>query len=197
MLEEYINTLDIIFKKYAEEQDEISLAYNKVTSVWKDKISLITGQALDDTGRCILIMHEAFSRILTIINRRYSQMTERYAERSWDANVNVPEFKVKLNLEENVNMDVINGTTVEGIKSFERALEEYIESTQKNLSSIQRAHNNVATGWKDDQYSRMTDKINEFSATINTQVNVLNTLQSWIVQRRISFEEALENVITD
>ena len=96
-----------------------------------------------------------------------------------------------------MDTDTINGTTVEGIKSFERALDTYIENTVENVSKIRSAHDNVHTGWRDEQYDRTNDKINDFIGTMNKQLNALKALQGWISERRRQFEVALNITVND
>ena len=92
-------------------------------------------------------------------------------------------------------MDTINGTTVEGIKSFERAFAEYIENTKKNVMAIRNAHERVHDGWRDEQYDRTTVLIEEFLSSMGRQLNTLEVLQGWIETRRKEFEKALEESV--
>lgn len=96
-----------------------------------------------------------------------------------------------------MDTDTINGTTVEGIKSFERALDIYINDTVSNVKSIRNAHDAVRRGWEDDQYKCVDDKINDFVSTMNKQLNALQQLQEWIAVRRKQFEEALDITVKD
>ena len=190
-LEEYINTLNSVFQKCCQTQDDISASYNSVTLLWRDKISALTGQGLNEVGKTVMNMHDALSRVLHTLNTRYEHLSQGYAERSWNAQFTPCEFQVKLKLEGNMDTDTINGTTVEGIKSFERALDTYIENTVENVSKIRSAHDIVHEGWRDEQYDRTNDKINDFIGTMNKQLNALKALQGWIAERRKQFEEAL------
>lgn len=197
ILEDYINTLNGVFQKCCQTQDDISASYNSVTLLWSDKISTLTGQGLNEVGKTVMNMHDTLSRVLQILNTRYEHMSQGYAERSWNASFTPCEFQVKIKLEGNMDTDTINGTTVEGIKSFERALDTYIESTVENVSKIRSAHDNVHNGWRDEQYDRTNDKINDFIGTMNKQLNALKALQGWISERRRQFEEALNITVND
>lgn len=197
VLEEYINTLNGVFQKCCQTQDDISASYNSVTLLWSDKISTLTGQGLNEVGKTVMNMHDALSRVLQILNTRYEHLSQGYAERSWNASFTSCEFQVKIKLEGNMDTDTINGTTVEGIKSFERALDTYIENTVENVSKIRSAHDTVHDGWRDEQYDRTNDKINDFIGTMNKQLNALKTLQGWIAERRKQFEEALDITVND
>ena len=197
VLEEYINTLNGVFQKCCQTQDDISASYNSVTLLWCDKISTLTGQGLNEVGKTVMNMHDALSHVLHTLNARYEHLSQGYAERSWNASFSPCEFQVKIKLEGNMDTDTINGTTVEGIKSFERALDTYIENTVENVSKIRNAHDAVHDGWRDEQYDRTNDKINDFVGTMNKQLNALKALQGWIAERRKQFEEAQNITIND
>ncbi len=197
VLEEYINTLNSIFKKCCQAQDDISLSYNSVLLVWRDRISTLTGQGLNEVGKTMMNMHETLSCVLRALNARYEHLSQGYAERFWNGSFTPCEFQVKIKLEGDMNMDTINGTTIEGIKSFERALDIYIKNTIDNVSKIRNAHDVVRDGWRDEQYDRTSDKINDFIGTMNNQLNALKVLQGWIAERRKQFEEALNITIKD
>lgn len=197
ILEDYINTLNGVFQKCCQTQDDISASYNSVTLLWRDKISTLTGQGLNEVGNTVMNMHDALSRVLQILNTRYEHLSQGYAERSWNASFSPCKFQVKIKLEGNMDTDTINGTTVEGIKSFERALDIYINDTVSNVKSIRNAHDAVRRGWEDDQYKCVDDKINDFVSTMNKQLNALQQLQEWIAVRRKQFEEALDITVKD
>lgn len=196
-LEEYVNTLNRIFQQSSQTQDEVATEYNRVVTLWNDKISALTGQGLNAIGATVMEMHATLSNILSTVNARYEKMSQGYAERNWQASFNSCEFQVKIKLEGNMSTDTINGTTVEGIKSFERALDVYINDTVLHVRSIRNAHDAVGSSWRDDQYRRVDDKINDFVGTMNKQLNALKQLQEWIEIRRKQFEEALDITFKD
>lgn len=197
VLEEYVNALSNIFQECSQTQDEVATAYNHVVTLWNDKISAITGQGLNEVGKTVMDLHAALSRMLNAINERYGKLSTGYAERHWQASIKKCEFQVKIKLEGNMDTDTINGTTVEGIKSFERALDIYINDTVRHVRSIRNAHDEVRKDWKDDQYRRVDDKINDFVSTMNKQLGTLKQLQEWITARRKQFEEALDITVRD
>lgn len=191
VVEAYINALNVIFEKCYQSQSEIALSYNNAIENWNDEISDATRAVLSEIERSVSLICDEISHSLKILNRRCQTLSEGYAQRGWNATFIKREQQIKLKTESYMEKDAINGTTVDGIRAFERALELYIQNTQGTVADIRREHEIVHEGWRDSQYDRTSDRIHDFTSIILKQLECLQELQSWIAERRRYFEEAM------
>ena len=191
VVEEYINALNVIFEHCYQSQDDVARSYNNAIENWNDEISDAARLILLEIERSVTLICDEISHSLKVLNRRCQTLSEGYAERSWNAAFIKREQQIKLKRESSMEKDTINGTTAEGIRAFERALDVYIQNTTDTVAEIRREHEAVHAGWHDSQYERTTERIYEFTSTILKQLDCLKDLQTWIAERRRYFEEAM------
>ena len=123
------------------------------------------------------------------INAYAEDMATNYLETYWD-NCNISaESIANLRVEEAMNKKVIRGTTSEGIRSFEIALEKYIENTRDTARNIKNLHDEISTSWKDSQYDKLSEAIDEFQLKIKTNLDKLDVLHSYVQQKRKFLED--------
>ena len=88
-----------------------------------------------------------------------------------------------------MNKRIIRGTTSAGVKSFENALKNYIDSTRSITLKIKNLHEEVGKSWNDPQYVKITESINEFEQRMSANLDKLETLSGYVQQKRRFLEE--------
>lgn len=189
-LEEYVNSMDGILSALFAQQSEINTSYNKATQCWCDRISQDTGNALAFAGTQTEQFNNYFMDLLGKLNVMYSIMTEGYLEGSWEGSLGKYELESRPNIKEATNT-MINGTHVDSIIDFERALASYIEKTRNCIKSTQKALEN-ATSWNDGLRRKNDEQTAEFSQNMNQCMMYLENQLEWVTKRRVKFQEALE-----
>ena len=93
-----------------------------------------------------------------------------------------------------MDRDFINGTTTDGIISFEKALSDYIEAMNSILNQIIGAHTKINCEWNDTQYKKIGIRLQEFENSMRNQLKKLKELYEYVLKKRKAFERALEEV---
>jgi len=188
-VETFINNMDRTTGAMYQCQNGINSSYNRILD-WNDKVFRLAGFALLDTGNKVVQLSEFLSKMLGILNAYCRNLNCEYAEyQDWNAQFHDRALEVQLNLEEELMRRAILGTTAEGIKSFERELERYIEATNENITNIMRELDDVRDYWMDDNFRTTEAHIILFRDEMQKNLSDLSELLSWIVVRRTKFEE--------
>ena len=192
-MEDYIDRMDKVFDGLYGSQSTVNGSYNHVAPNWNDKISRLTGRILLDTGNKIERMGCYFSNMMRRLSSAYQMLDDNYGENHvWTAVFRPKKLENAVNLEDDEMDRRINGTTVDGIKSFERAMREYLDETWKNVRAVQTAYDNMQGHWDDNEYRRTGDRVEEFCNSMTQNLSDLEQALAWIMERRRYFEEALD-----
>lgn len=193
-MEIFINKLDDVVGEMYQCQSSVNHAYNHISD-WDDKIFRLTGKSLMDTGNKVEQLSAFLCRMMGILNEYCRRMNCEYAEYSdWSAEFHSRDLETQIHLEDEQMRRAILGTTAEGIKSFENELEKYIDNTSANINKVTQALDEVRNYWKDDNFRTTEDRILTFRNDMRGNLSDLENLHTWIVSRRIKFEEN-ENII--
>ena len=192
-IEKYIGKMDKVFDALYDSQSAINNSYNHTKTNWYDKVSIITGKTLCDTGNKIGKMGNYFSNMMRRLNSAYQKLDDDYGENHvWEAHFTPKQLECAINLEDEEMTRKINGTTVDGIMSFERALREYLDNTWKNVQSVATAYDDMSGYWDDNEYRRTGERVEEFRTSMTHNLEDLEEALRWIEERRRHFQEALE-----
>lgn len=187
-LEKFIKGMSRSLDNLCEEQIAINVSYGRVKEEWSDKLLTIVGQGLHSTQAIIIKMYYDLIERIKQVDTHAEDMA-CYLETDWDnCNISVDNI-ANLRVEEVMNKRVIRGTTSEGIRSFEIALEKYIENTRDIARSIKNLHDEVGVSWKDSQYDKISESIDEFQLKIKTNLDKLDVLHSYVQQKRKFLED--------
>ena len=84
----------------------------------------------------------------------------------------------------------ILGTRVEGIMSFEKELDRYIEDTDKNVQGIVRELEIVSEYWNDSNYRKIEEYVSDFQKDMDDILTDLSDMLEEIIKRRKKLQEA-------
>jgi hypothetical protein len=187
---QFINNIDDVMEKLYQCQGNVNYAYNHVDQ-WRDERYILTGCALIDTGNKIQEMNDWLVKIMMKVNEKYETLNREYFERNdWDARFRAKNLEVEVEVKEDVGAQVFAGTSAEGLRKFEQAMEEYIESTRKHLRSMRSELDQVHTTWRDENYKKIDTYVSEFEYNIgNNLTNMSNVFLPWVVERRRALEK--------
>ncbi|MBE6655048.1 MAG: hypothetical protein E7608_06285 [Ruminococcaceae bacterium] len=189
-LEEFINNIDALMGMIYLSQNEVNAAYNRVDD-WNDKVFIYTGGALFAAGDKIEDVGYFLSEKMDILNEYGYRINCEYAGYAeWNGKFTNRELEVKLNLEADRMVRAILGTKVEGIMNFERALEKYIEDTDKNVQSVVRELDIVSEYWNDANFRKIEEYVLDFQDDMRENLDDLSEMLNEIIKRRKKLEEA-------
>ena len=191
-MEDYLKTTNKLSEEFCDNQSKINRLYNKLTDDWCDAVSRKTGDRLRQANRLVNGLLNEFFDTFKKLNEKSRQLREEYTRTgTWDVIFNEPQIDTRIKETDGMDSEFIKGTTVKGIKDFEKALSDYIETTNKRLKLVNYAYEEVGKGWRDSQYSATGKKISEFSTDLKKELTALEELLKEITKRRIAFEKAL------
>ncbi|MDE7439218.1 MAG: hypothetical protein K2N23_01735, partial [Clostridia bacterium] len=149
--QEYIRFLASSCKQFCANQNEMDKAYNRIGTEWADRIYVRTGEELKETAKNIYGIYYTISETIQILYKRICALC-RYNETSEPAPIYIEQFTVKIIGGTMAGNELIN-TTPEVLEQFERALSNYIETTNQTIVNIINKHNAMSQYWNDGQYN--------------------------------------------
>lgn len=188
-METFINNLDGLTGELYLHQSEINAAYNRVGD-WDDHVFRLTGRALLNTGNKVEQLGAFLSKLMMILNEYCLGMDRDYlGKKEWNGHFRDKELETRLHLEDSNMERAILGTTADGIKSFERELETYINVTKENVNKVVRELDDVRSYWQDDNFRKTEERIMQFSDNMHSNLSALSDLLTMVTIRRKSFEK--------
>lgn len=189
-LEDFINNLDGLMAEMYRSQNEVNAAYNRVED-WNDEVFMFAGSALFQSGDNIEAAGEFLGEKMDALNEYGYRINCEYAEYAeWNGKFASRELEVRLNLEGERMVRAILGTRVEGIMSFEKELDRYIEDTDKNVQGIVRELEIVSEYWNDSNYRKIEEYVSDFQKDMDDILTDLSDMLEEIIKRRKKLQEA-------
>lgn len=189
-LQDFVKNTNAYLNSLCEEQEKINKRYVDIKEEWSDNVLVLVGLDIMEAQNIIINVYKNLYDQIRETNRHGEYIAEKYLEEKWDGiKMSFDEEISRINVEEIMNKRVIRGTTAEGIKSFETALENYIEETYKLKGLIKKEHEEIGCSWKDKQYKKVSEIMDEFQYNMESNLKKLNDTLELVKEKRKIFEE--------
>lgn len=180
--QDYMRFLMEKCRLFCAEQEKADKAYNKLGTVWQDKVYTRTGTEMKATAGSITKIYELMSETIKDIQKRIITLHE-YNDMPPPAPVRVQPFVIRLQ-EGIVPMNGHIKTDPIALQDFINALNNYINQVEQTIKAIRQKHDAMRSYWNDKQYERFTEIITQFSKKIEIQLQTLRQLNMLVKRKR-------------
>lgn len=188
----YVKSLCRHCEAICKMQGTIDAAYNRLGETWRDNIYIRTGEEMKSLSGSL---SRVYGEMDAAIKRLQEMCIElcAYNEIPPQPRVFAPEYRIKIQENIKVKNDKI-ATDPEALEHFEHSLAHYIESIRGTVASVRTEHASMHQDWRDEQYERFTETLNQFSTKIDKQLEVLRILNILIKKKRLEMLAAMKKL---
>lgn len=181
------------FSRLCEQQSRITKSYNRLAELWSDKVYSITGECLTEVSMAADRVYSEFSDMARRLGEEHSRLCD-YQELDEARSYPELEFPKDILWEENgVNKGHIR-VDPEDIKQFEVSLASYLDELGSIERDVAAKYAEAADFWRDEQYGRFGDAVNEFTHGISRETDKLSTLSLLLARKREILEKEVGSI---